>query len=200
MSMKRYSLLSLALVATAWGQDPAESNSHKSEAKSYQAPISCTADVPAQLCKAANSDFSLLQQASKAMSEVAVVIADDAVFKQEKERIVNRHEQALKAAAGTGNQTTFFGLLDRDPLAPSMLENSVLFILDDRGLRTIKKVIVSAELFRGLNLREKPSVDKDNVTHFLPGGYDPHLVTIWSRYVVGFVEGWFWSRMSPKSD
>lgn len=138
------------------------------------------------------------------MGQVEVVVADEASFKQENDRLEARYQRAVQAAAERKDNAIFFSILNQKPVAPSMIGDSVLFVLEEKGLRNISKVIVSSELFRGLNLKEKPSVDKHNVVHIPRGDYDPTLVEMWSRYIVGYVEGWWWGhllqskRMQPK--
>jgi hypothetical protein len=127
--MKYFVPLSLALLTTAaQGQETTKPPAKGPESRSYQAPISCTANVPAQVCKDVTSEFSLLQQASKVMGQVEVVVADVASFKQENDRLEARYERSVQAAAGTKDNATFFSLLNHKPVAPSMLGDSVVFV------------------------------------------------------------------------
>jgi F420-0:gamma-glutamyl ligase-like protein len=73
-------------------------------------------------------------------------------------------------------------------------------VLEDQEPRKIVKVIISSNLFRGVNLKEKPVVDKDNVIHFPPGEFEPLLVDTWSKYIFGYVEAWFWGRLEQKAE
>jgi hypothetical protein len=178
-------------IRTATGQDTGKSAAK--ETKTFQAPISCTANVPAALCRVATSEFGTLQKASNVMRQVEIVIADDVSFKQENDRISDRHQQAVRAAAKAKNTLSFVGLVNRVPVAPSGLDGAVLFVLDDQDVRSVNKVIVSSELFGlgGTEIGKTPSS---------AGNYDLSAVSVWSKYIVGYVEGWFWGRMQQLSE
>lgn len=190
--MKYLVLLLALLTSTAYGQNKNKAPVQTSETTSYQAPISCTVNVPVQVCKDATSEFSILQQTSKVMGQVEIVVADEAAFKQEHDRLYAQYQRTVEATAEGKDNAALLSLLNHKPVAPTMLDDSVLFVLEEKGLRNIRKVFVSSDLFRGLNLKEKPTVDKENVLHIARGEYDPTLVSIWSSYIAGYVEGWWW--------
>ena len=176
-------LLAVCLTASAQTQQNAEKSTVANDAKVFQASISCTANVPPALCRVATLEFGTLQKASNVMRQIEVVIADEKSFQQERESISDRHKRAMQAAAKANNTVSFFGLASKVPIAPSGLDDAVLFILDDEGVRNVNKVIVSSELFRLTN-----------------GDYDLASVSVWSKYVVGYSEGWFWGRMQQMSE
>jgi hypothetical protein len=167
-----------------------------SSALAQQAPISCTASVPAKTCKAVTDEFSVLQQLSKVFaSQVEIVVADSEAFKREKDRLEALHENAMKAADKEDNRDLWANLLTHPPIAETSLGGSVLFVLEDDGNRNIKKIVISSDLFRGVNLKEKPTVDQGNVLRFQPGDFDERLVETWSSYVFGYWEGRFYGSV-----
>lgn len=187
------------LTKTASGQDVKKPGAVAQETKSYQAPISCTANVPATLCKNATREFGAIQQVSKVMEQVEIVIADEVSFKRENDRLASRHRHAMQIAAQGNDSAIFFGLMSRGPTAPSGLEGSVLFVLEDDGLRKINKVIVSSELLRAPSSTEK-SLSVGGNSRFEPPDYDADLIYMWSKYIAGYAEGWFWGRTTQLSE
>lgn len=181
----------------AWGQAK-KPGAPDAETNTHQASISCTANVPAALCKIATGEFAAIQQASKVMEQVEIVIADAESFKQENDRLASRHRQAMQVAAKTNDTANFFGVMNRGPTAPSGLEGTVLFVLEDDGLRKIDRVVVSSELFRGAPATEERGSAKGNGRE--PANYDSDLVYMWSKYIAGYAEGWFWGRITQLSE
>src|SRR5579859_3952351 len=150
-----FSLLFCSLAATA--QDKLATTAEHPEAKSYVAPISCTASVPTTVCKQSNSMFSMLQMASRSLSQVEFVIADPDAFQKENERL-NAHFQNTLTAASK-DEGRFLAVVNRHPTAPSSLGDSVLFVLSDEGVRTVNRVVISTDLFRKIKSHEKPTTD-----------------------------------------
>jgi hypothetical protein len=153
------------------------------------APIVCTARVPKLTCSAATGMFNMFQQVASAMTQVEIVIADKDSFKQENERLNALSVNASKYSREQDWRTR--------PRLLSSVDESILFELEDSGLRQINKVVISAELFC------KRQVVKDKNGHEsmeYTDEMDMDSVSNWAHYVTGYVEGAFYGRLQATGE
>jgi hypothetical protein len=194
------SIIFLSVTASCQdSQKPA--SAPQTEMKTFQAPISCTANVPSAFCKAATMKFSFFQQISRLVGQVEFVIADADSFKNEQDRLNARFANKVKTATTFEHDTDkLLKVINRKPVAPSVFSDSVLFVLDEEGLRGITKVVVSIDMFREVKSSEKLTVDKNNVVRFQLGDFDPNLLETWSQYISGYIEGWNMGRLMQAAE
>jgi hypothetical protein len=165
------------------------------------APISCTSDVPPNQCQQVRTAFEPLQSIPF-VSQIEVVIADPAAFAKEKDRLAAQHDSQVKAALDSKvSGDELVRVVNRKPSAPIALSDSILIILDEsRGIRVIRRVVVSTDLFRDLDLKSgKTTVDNDKAVHFSHGPFSASLAESWSKYIAGYIEGWNWGRFEAMS-
>jgi hypothetical protein len=112
-------LIFLSVTASCQDTQKPTSGLH-TEAKTFQAPISCTASVPPAFCKEAATKFSFLQQFSRLVGQVEFVIADADSFKNEQDRLNARFANRVKAATALEHDTDkLVKVMNRKPVAPS---------------------------------------------------------------------------------
>jgi hypothetical protein len=157
------------------------------------APVSCTSGVSAQLCQQASLELSLLQM-FPLIGQVEFVIADADSFTKERDRLRVRHENEVRNAADSKIEVgRFVKLANRQPSANSIFNDSVIFVLNEK--RAISRVVVSTDAFRAIDVKKNIGVQKDNTGRVVPPGYDPQLIAVWGKFIVGYLEGWRWGQL-----
>jgi hypothetical protein len=138
------------------------------------APIVCTTNVPKRICSMFTSFFSLEQAGSNVLKDVQITVADKAAFKRERDRITAIWLNSSHANPEKSETKKPFLLSGND---------DTLFERGESKTRTVEKVFISADAFQADD--SSPDIDK------IAGS---------TMFVLGYVEGCFYTRMQEVSE
>lgn len=176
MKVLQLSTILLLVVTSTSGQE-------HTVRKPLAAAISCTTEVPAKTCTIASGTFHAAQQASKAMFSVKVVLADERAFQQESDEEKKKFDiSARSSSAALDNSKSL-------PLTP--FGHSILFELGENGF--ISKVVICVDLFNEVGVEQ---LERTQGHARDPRYFDRNSAMTWATYVLGYVDGYYSSRMA----
>jgi hypothetical protein len=151
------------------------------------APITCTSQVSATICKFATEWFSIQQNTSHWMHDVEVVIADEQAFQQENRRITTIWVNIMKITPSRAEQ-------GRQVLS-SPYDDVIIFEIGDKGM--VKKVVVSSVPF----IKKPATTEAGGAKHLgEEADFNSESLLFFSYYISGYVDGAAMSRAHSISE